>query len=116
MAQKIALSKEAIIEMAHRLAGTLAIASRSIQSLIVFLLDDLLSKKRFDEAARIFLDHAENPRQCINAHVQGNLFSEARRIVNFSSVLSTSRILTQNLDSTASRVRAPRGNCVPRPI
>lgn len=44
--------------------------------------DELLSKKRFEEAARVFLDHANNIRQCVSALVQGNLFSEARRIVS----------------------------------
>ena len=44
--------------------------------------DDLISKKRYEEAGRVLLDYAGNTRQCILALVQGNLFSEARRIVS----------------------------------
>lgn len=44
--------------------------------------DDLISKKRFAEAARLFLDYAKNARQAVVALSEGSLFSEARRIVS----------------------------------
>lgn len=47
-----------------------------------FVSDELLTKKRYDEAARVFLDYSGSVRSCINALLQGNLFSEARRIVS----------------------------------
>ena len=54
-----------------------------------YSIDELLSKKRYEEAARVFLDHAKNVRQCINVLVQGSMFSEARRIVSstFSALI-----------------------------
>lgn len=45
-------------------------------------LDELLSKKRFSESARVLLDYAKDVRQAVNALVQGNEFAEARRIVS----------------------------------
>ena len=51
------------------------------------LTDEFLSKKRYDEASRIFLDHVHSVRQCVSALVQGNLFSEARRIVRVISLV-----------------------------
>ncbi|RDB24885.1 Elongator complex protein 1 [Hypsizygus marmoreus] len=43
--------------------------------------EDLASKKRHSEAARVLLDYAKDVREAIIALVQGNYFSEARRIV-----------------------------------
>ncbi|KAG6870669.1 hypothetical protein C0993_004245, partial [Termitomyces sp. T159_Od127] len=42
--------------------------------------EDLTSKKRHSEAARVLLDYAKDIREAIIAYVQGNHFSEARRI------------------------------------
>ncbi|KAG6878289.1 hypothetical protein C0992_008296 [Termitomyces sp. T32_za158] len=43
--------------------------------------EDLTSKKRHSEAARVLLDYAKDIREAIIAYVQGNHFSEARRII-----------------------------------
>ncbi|KAJ3555021.1 hypothetical protein NM688_g2799 [Phlebia brevispora] len=45
--------------------------------------EDLSGKKRYQEAARVLLDYAQDVREAIIALVQGNLFSEARRIITF---------------------------------
>lgn len=46
------------------------------------IVEDLSSKKRYAEAARVFLDYAGDIRQAVIAFVEGNLFAEARRIVS----------------------------------
>jgi len=52
----------------------------------------LTSKKRFTEASQVLLGYAEDVREAIIALVQGNQFSEARRIVSYTShFLSLSR-------------------------
>ncbi|OJA14136.1 hypothetical protein AZE42_06727 [Rhizopogon vesiculosus] len=61
------LSDEEVIETAYRIA------------------DELLSKKRFSESARVLLDYAKDIRHAVNALVQGNEFAEARRIVMLHS-------------------------------
>lgn len=45
------------------------------------LLEDLMSKKRYQEAARVFLDYVKDSRAAVISLVQGNAFSEARRVV-----------------------------------
>ncbi|KAF9463531.1 pol II transcription elongation factor [Collybia nuda] len=47
--------------------------------------EDLGSKKRHSEAARVLLDYAKDIREAVIALVQGNLFSEARRIVTMTN-------------------------------
>lgn len=49
--------------------------------ILTFAIDELSSKKRFSEAARVLLDYACDDNQAVIALVQGNEFSEARRIV-----------------------------------
>lgn len=49
--------------------------------------EELLSKKRCLEAARVFIDYADDIRQSVLALAQGNEFSEARRIVSASKSL-----------------------------
>ncbi|KAG7091295.1 hypothetical protein E1B28_010341 [Marasmius oreades] len=44
--------------------------------------EDLISKKRFTEAARVLLDYVDDVRMVIMTFVQGNEFSEARRITS----------------------------------
>jgi elongator complex protein 1 len=46
--------------------------------------EDLSSKKRYPEAARVLLDYSKDVRQAVIALVQGHNFSEARRIVSIS--------------------------------
>ncbi|KAG1767483.1 pol II transcription elongation factor [Suillus placidus] len=43
--------------------------------------DELFSKKRFSESARVLLDYAKDVRQAIHSLAQGNEFAEARRII-----------------------------------
>jgi elongator complex protein 1 len=45
--------------------------------------EDLSSKKRHTEAGRVLLDYSKDVREAVIAFVQGNAFSEARRIVSF---------------------------------
>jgi elongator complex protein 1 len=48
---------------------------------LMVLVEDLSSKKRHAEAARVLLDYCKDSREAVIALVQGNGFSEARRIV-----------------------------------
>jgi elongator complex protein 1 len=48
------------------------------------LVEDLSSKKRHAEAARVLLDYSKDLREAVIALIQGNEFSEARRIVCLS--------------------------------
>lgn len=43
--------------------------------------EDLTSKKRYAEASLALLDYANDVREAVIALVQGNEFSEARRVV-----------------------------------
>lgn len=49
--------------------------------------EDLSSKKRHTEAGRVLLDYSKDVREAVIAFVQGNAFSEARRIVSFPRAL-----------------------------
>lgn len=49
--------------------------------------EDLASKKRYTEAGRVLLDYAGDEREAVIALVQGNQFSEARRIVSQTGYL-----------------------------
>jgi hypothetical protein len=44
--------------------------------------EDLGSKKRYTEAGQVLLDYAEDVREAVIILVEGNQFSEARRIVS----------------------------------
>ncbi|KAH9039879.1 IkappaB kinase complex IKAP component, partial [Lactarius pseudohatsudake] len=48
--------------------------------------EDLTSKKRYTEASQVLLCYAEDVREAVIALVQGNQFSEARRIVTLHGV------------------------------
>ncbi|KAG6839915.1 hypothetical protein C0991_010395 [Blastosporella zonata] len=67
LASQTGMSEEDIIATGHRVA------------------EDLTSKKRHSEAARVLLDYAKDIREAIIAYVQGNHFSEARRIIALQS-------------------------------
>ena len=45
-------------------------------------LEDLSSKKRYSESAQVLLDYSKDVREAVIALVEGNNFSEARRIVS----------------------------------
>ncbi|KIK96350.1 hypothetical protein PAXRUDRAFT_138652 [Paxillus rubicundulus Ve08.2h10] len=67
LSTKMTIPEEEVKEIAHRITN------------------ELLSKKRYPEAARVFIDYAGDVRQAVIALVQGNEFSEARRIVSLHS-------------------------------
>jgi elongator complex protein 1 len=62
------MDEEDIVDMGYRVA------------------EDLSSKKRHAEAARVLLDYCKDIREAVIALVQGNGFSEARRIISLNSV------------------------------
>ncbi|KAF7289209.1 polymerase II transcription elongation factor [Mycena indigotica] len=62
LASQTGVSEEDVVAMGYRVA------------------EDLVSKKRPAEAARVLLDYAQDTREAVIALAQGNLFSEARRI------------------------------------
>ncbi|KAH9910699.1 IkappaB kinase complex IKAP component [Amylocystis lapponica] len=45
------------------------------------IVEDLASKKRHADAARVLLDYAQDVREAVNVLVQGTLFAEARRLI-----------------------------------
>jgi len=55
--------------------------------------EDLSSKKRYSEAARVLLDYPKDVRQAVIALVQGNKFSEARRIVSTTEISRVSPLM-----------------------
>ncbi|KAF8845970.1 pol II transcription elongation factor [Paxillus ammoniavirescens] len=67
LSTKTTIPEEEVKEIAHRIT------------------EELLSKKRYPEAARVLVDYAGDVRQAVIALVQGNEFSEARRIVSLHS-------------------------------
>ncbi|KAG5650449.1 hypothetical protein H0H81_012203 [Sphagnurus paluster] len=52
---------------------------------LAYQTEDLSSKKRHMDAARVLLDYSKDIREAIIAFVQGNHFSEARRIIALQS-------------------------------
>ncbi|KAF8911562.1 IkappaB kinase complex IKAP component [Gymnopilus junonius] len=68
VAQLNSMSEEDTIAMAYRVA------------------EELSSKKRYPEAARVLLDYAQDVREAVIALVQDNAFSEACRIIGFYSL------------------------------
>ena len=74
------MSREDILSMGYRIAGI------SLLSLVEVRLtpwsEDLSSKKRYSEAARVLLDYSKDVRRAVIALVQGHNISEARRIVS----------------------------------
>lgn len=78
--------------------------------------EELTSKKRYQEAARVYLDYAKDVRSATIALVQGNQFSEARRLV--STLLLTPYMNTRFIevfsDHFTSTARAVRRCCISR--
>lgn len=50
----------------------------------IHLLEELASRKRYAEAARVLLDYAKNMDEAIAAFAQGGEFGEAERVVRRS--------------------------------
>lgn len=71
-----------VIDMGYRVAGMCLNSLFDDNVTVMFLSsEDLVAKKRHSEAARVLLDYSMNIREAVVALVQGNHFSEARRIV-----------------------------------
>ena len=69
--------------MAYRVAG--AYLPKNGRASYCKFIEDLMSKKRYAEASQVLLCYAEDVREAVIALVQGNQFSEARRIVSYTS-------------------------------
>ncbi|KAJ7799963.1 pol II transcription elongation factor [Mycena olivaceomarginata] len=66
------------------LAGRTGASQDDITVMGYRVAEDLASKKRYSEAGRVLLDYAKDVREAVIALVQGNRFSEARRIVTLT--------------------------------
>lgn len=86
LALQESLSTEDLAALAYRVAGEHPVANFNFQAIDGSVLEDLSSKKRYQDAARVLLDYAGDVREGIIALVQGNSFSEARRVVCFCIV------------------------------
>ncbi|OCH92072.1 IkappaB kinase complex IKAP component [Obba rivulosa] len=60
-------------------------SKEDLESIGYSMADELSSKKRYSDAARVFLDYVKDVRRAVIALVQGNLFSEARRVIALHS-------------------------------
>ncbi|KAF7980125.1 hypothetical protein HWV62_39551 [Athelia sp. TMB] len=79
------------------------VPAEDLTSMAYRVSEDLSSKKRYSDSARVLLDYCKDSRQAVIALVQGNSFSEARRIATLwgSSDLMTEIIHPGALDSRA---------------
>lgn len=77
------MSDEDIVETAYRVAGKICITLTFPYGSFspFYFTEELISRKRFLEAGHVLIDYAKNIRQCVSTLAQGNLFSEARRMV-----------------------------------
>ncbi|KAJ7672113.1 IKI3 family-domain-containing protein [Mycena rosella] len=66
------------------LAGRTRASEEDIVAMGYRVAEDLGSRKRYADAARVLLDYAKDTREAVIALVQGNCFSEARRIVTLT--------------------------------
>ena len=74
--------EDKLVEMGLRIAGQIGLIFWIHLGVHLILADDLSSKKRYAEAATVFLDYAEDARQAVIAYVEVNFFADARRIVS----------------------------------
>ncbi|KAJ7252430.1 IKI3 family-domain-containing protein [Mycena haematopus] len=83
------------------LAGCTGISQDDISAMGYRVAEDLASKKRHPDAARVLLDYAKDVREAVIALVEGNCISEARRIVTLtdSQTLLTDVIYPGALES-----------------
>ncbi|KIP09060.1 hypothetical protein PHLGIDRAFT_68294 [Phlebiopsis gigantea 11061_1 CR5-6] len=61
------------------------LSPEDLASLALRVAEDLSSKKRYQEASRVLLDYAKDVREAVVALVQGNCFSEARRVITLNA-------------------------------
>lgn len=80
LALREGMSEEEVVSTGYRVSGVCICAGS--EDTTKCKLEDLSSKKRYSEAARVLLDYCKDSRQAVIALVQGNSFSEARRIVS----------------------------------
>ncbi|KAJ6534029.1 pol II transcription elongation factor [Mycena vulgaris] len=66
------------------LAGRTGASEEDTTAMGYRVAEDLASKKRYADAARVLLDYAKDTREAVIALVQGNCFSEARRIATLT--------------------------------
>ncbi|KAF9222466.1 pol II transcription elongation factor [Gyrodon lividus] len=81
VAHERALEWQELFELAMKTK----IPEEEIKEIAYRITEELLSKKRYPEAARVFIDYAGDLRQAVIALVQGMEFSEARRIIYLHS-------------------------------
>ncbi|KAH7883327.1 pol II transcription elongation factor [Phlebopus sp. FC_14] len=79
------------------------VSAHAVKEISYRVADELLSKKRYSEAGQVFIDYAGDIRQAVSAFVQGNEFSEARRIV---ALHSTPELLQDVILPGALEIRA----------
>lgn len=75
------IGSDELVSSAYRTAGAYSSGSAASSVIHICNVEDLSGKKRYQEAARVLLDYAQDVREAAVALVQGNLISEARRIV-----------------------------------
>ncbi|KAJ7935380.1 pol II transcription elongation factor [Mycena leptocephala] len=85
------------------LAGRTGVSQDDITTMGYRVSEDLASKKRYSDAARVLLDYAKDVREAVIALVQGNCFSEARRI---ASLTDSQTLLTDVISPGALESRA----------
>ncbi|KAJ6593195.1 Elongator complex protein 1 [Mycena capillaripes] len=85
------------------LAGRTGVSPDDVTAMSYRVAEDLASKKRYSDAGRVLLDYAKDVRETVIVLVQGNCFSEARRIVTLtdSQTLLTDIIYPGALESRA---------------
>jgi elongator complex protein 1 len=74
------LPEDEIVSMGYRVAGSCVYFVH--KSFTYHELEDLSSKRRYSECARVLLDYSKDVREATIALVQGNNISEARRIAS----------------------------------
>ena len=73
------VQEEQLVDMAYRVAGMYIRTELDVHLDVIS--DGLTTKKRYSEASQALLDYAKDVREAVIALVQGNIFSEARRVV-----------------------------------
>ncbi|KAF8885990.1 IKI3 family-domain-containing protein [Infundibulicybe gibba] len=81
VAHEKALEWQELFDIAIRVG----MSNENIASTGYRIAEDLTSKKRYSEAARVLLDYAKDVREATVTLVQGNHFSEARRIASLNA-------------------------------
>ncbi|KAI0076404.1 IkappaB kinase complex IKAP component [Panus rudis PR-1116 ss-1] len=88
-AQKAMLAHERALDWQElfELAVLEGVSEGDISATAYRVAEDLSSKKRYQDSARVLLDYAKDVREAVISLVQGHSFSEARRIITLNSKL-----------------------------